>query len=88
MVLQVFRVFLAGALVFWAVGLGPLCWILRDGLGPRSVDSHGVNAVVRFLFTFYWGPVLAALAMLCLLCHRLIRAREDARIDESPDEAL
>jgi len=47
--------------------IGPLCWILRDGLGPSSVDSMGSNAIVRFLFTFYWGPVLVALALLRLL---------------------
>ena len=57
---------LDGVVLFWALGIGPLCWILRDGLGPGAVDSHGAHAVVRFLLTFYWGPVLAALIALRL----------------------
>lgn len=66
--LQVCKGSLAGMLIFWVIGIGPLCWILRDGLGPEAVESHGLVAVIRFLFTFYWGPVLAALSVLYLLC--------------------
>jgi hypothetical protein len=40
--------------------------VLRDGLGPDAVDSHGGPAVARFLMTFYWGPVMVALALLTL----------------------
>ena len=40
--------------------------VLNDGLGPNAVDSHGLHAVTRFCFTFYWGPVLAALIALRL----------------------
>ena len=43
---------------------GPICWILRDGLGPDAVDSHGWQAVARFLRTFYWGPITVLLALL------------------------
>jgi hypothetical protein len=62
-------------LLFWALGLGPLCWILRDGLGPNSVDSHGTDAVARFCLTFYWGPTLLALVALRLLLGRGTRRR-------------
>jgi hypothetical protein len=51
-------------LTVWLVGVGPLTWILRDGLGPGSVDSHGERAAVRFLMTFYWGPVACLLVVL------------------------
>lgn len=55
---------------FWILGIGPLCWILRDGLGPGAIDSQGMHSAVRFLLTFYWGPVLVALAALRLLVRR------------------
>jgi hypothetical protein len=54
---------LDGLLLIWIL-IGPICWILRDGLGPDSVASHGLHAVVRFLLTFYWGALFAALAIL------------------------
>jgi len=57
-------------LVFWVLAIGPFCWLLRNGLGPGSVDSHGADAVVRFLLTFYWGPVVAVLVGLRLLVRK------------------
>jgi hypothetical protein len=56
---------LGGLLLFWVL-IAPLCWVVRDGLGPNAVDSHGLHAVTRFCFTFYWGPVFAALIALRL----------------------
>lgn len=73
---------LGGMLLTWVVGIGPLCWILRDGLGPGSDDSHGWAAVVRFLFTFYWGPVLLVLVTLYALCHRWSRSSEVEQAEE------
>jgi hypothetical protein len=52
------------ALLVWLVGIAPFCWLLRDGLGPRAVQSSGWSAVVRFLLTFYWGPIALALLWL------------------------
>ncbi|MFO0809950.1 MAG: hypothetical protein U0746_15115 [Gemmataceae bacterium] len=48
----------------WVVIVGPLCWILRDGLGPESSDSTGLFAVYRLLGTCWWGPVLGVLIAL------------------------
>ena len=31
-------------LLFWTLAIGPFCWLLRDGLGPDAVDSHGTYA--------------------------------------------
>ncbi len=76
------RVVLGAVLIFWAVGVGPLCWILRDGLGPGSIASQGLKAVVRLFFTFYWGPILVVLSALWLVCHRRSQARE-AGMDET-----
>jgi len=58
---------LQAALICWMM-LAPFAWILRDGLGPDSVESHGLEAVVRALTTFYWGPILLALAAASWLC--------------------
>jgi hypothetical protein len=67
---QAIAAVLDALLMFWALAIGPFCWILRDGLGPGSVDSHGWYAVARFLMTFYWGPTLALLLALRLLVRR------------------
>jgi hypothetical protein len=61
---------LDGLLLAWVVCFGPFCWILRDGLGPGSIDSHGMQAVFRFAMTFYWGPILVGLLLLRLAIHR------------------
>ena len=55
--------FLDALLLFWVVAVAPLCWILRDGLGAGSTDSQGLEAIVRFLSTFYWGSIAAAIAI-------------------------
>jgi hypothetical protein len=45
-------------------------WLLRDGMGPDSIDSHGTVAWVRF-WQMYAGPLLlgtisaAAVVMVC-----------------------
>jgi hypothetical protein len=71
-------------LIFWVLAIGPLCWILRDGLGPNAVDSHGLNATARFLMTFSWGPVLLLLVILRLVVgHFLARCTADAAESES-----
>jgi hypothetical protein len=59
-----------GLLVFWVLGAGPLCWLLRDGLGPDSLDSTGWRTVARFLTTFYWGPVALALLAIGVLARK------------------
>jgi hypothetical protein len=68
---NVLTTLLDGILAAWVIGLGPICWILRDGLGPNSVDSGGAMAVARFLMTLWWGPVLAGLVLLRLAARRL-----------------
>lgn len=51
--------------IFLLLFVGPLAWILRDGLGPEATDSAGWNAIRRMFWTFYWGPAtLTGLVML------------------------
>jgi hypothetical protein len=49
-------------LLLLCLGL-PFAWIMRDGLGSDSVDSSGLEAVMRCLKTFYIGPALGILAI-------------------------
>ena len=53
-------ILLQAALLCW-IFLTPFAWILIDGMGSDSVKSHGLDAVVRALTNFYWGPILLAL---------------------------
>jgi hypothetical protein len=56
------RTILAVGLASWLLA-APLIWILRDGLGPKSVDSTGISAVTRFLAV--WGfPTLVLVVLL------------------------
>lgn len=64
---QVISAVLCGVAVVWGVGVGPLCWVLRDGLGPDATESSGWAAVERFLPTFYWGPVALLLSVCCVI---------------------
>lgn len=48
-------------------------WILRDGLGPESVDSSGIEALRRFLADFWpitmlWG-IMVTIAFGCSVRH-------------------
>ena len=42
----------------------PIAWIIRDGLGPSSVESTGYEAIIRYFKTFYIGPILILLGVL------------------------
>jgi len=57
---------LLAALTAWGL-FGPIAWIVRDGLGPSAVESHGWEAARQFFWTFYWGPVFALLLAAALL---------------------
>jgi hypothetical protein len=56
----ILRVAILGALVTWVL-CAPLVWILRDGLGPDSVESGWTIAAYRF--TVMWGGPALALAV-------------------------
>ena len=55
-----------GLLIFWLICVGPFAWILKDGLGPSSVESSGIDVIWRFWRVFYWGPILMFLGGLVL----------------------
>jgi len=55
------------ALICW-IFMAPFAWILRDGLGPDSVESHGWEALWHAFTFLSWGPILLALLMANWLC--------------------
>ena len=78
MIARALDILVTAVLIAWLF-VGPLAWILRDGLGPDSVPSHGMEAVFRFLTAFYWGPVALGLVALALIFRcRNRRARGQA----------
>ena len=59
------RIVLIGALIAWA-SAAPLAWILRDGLGPDSVDTVGMAALAKFAAGWGTPALILALAILGL----------------------
>jgi hypothetical protein len=57
---QILQTLLLGLLFTWGL-CAPLVWILRDGLGPDSVESGWVRGFYRFAVT--WGGPALALAV-------------------------
>lgn len=79
------RLFLAlccwvcAGLMFLAIS--GLAWVLRDGLGPDSVESHGWVALIRCLRQAGWsllGPVALVLAGVLLYWSDAGRADQGA----------
>jgi hypothetical protein len=61
--------FLSVSVVVNLAQSGLIIWVFRDGLGPDSVTSHGVEAASRFMEDFWLTAILASLPMaLFLLC--------------------
>ena len=56
--------------------VAPFAWILRDGLGPDSVQSTGFAAVGKAFMTFYTGPAILLLAAVRLLLGASIRNKQ------------
>ena len=60
---------LVAGLTVWSM-CGMFAWILRDGLGPDAVESDGWEALTRFFWTYYWGPIFILLAAAAMLWAR------------------
>ncbi len=63
----------------------PFAWLLRDGLGPSSVASSGLEAVMRCMTTFYVGPALAVLVVLVIGSGVFCKVRSKPRPPELPE---
>jgi len=49
--------------------LFPFVWMLRDGLGPGSIESKGTVALYKTFMTFYWGPLTVILLIASFITH-------------------
>jgi len=56
-----------GGVIF--VGLGAWTWLLRDGLGPDSIESNGREAFLRFAEQFW--PIAVFSLLLFTICYFL-----------------
>ncbi|MBB21969.1 MAG: hypothetical protein CMN04_03615 [Roseibacillus sp.] len=59
-------------LLLTLLGVVPFAWILRDGLGPNSVTSNGLDALARAFTTLYAGPALLCLCGLHFLVRHIL----------------
>lgn len=66
---------LRAAFISWLT-ISPLVWIMRDGMGPDSVTSEGLEAVQRAFTAFNYGPIAIALLLANLLVQRRIRGTD------------
>lgn len=41
---------------------GVITWMFRDGMGPDSIETTGIDAVIAFI-TFFWIPILIWIAV-------------------------
>jgi hypothetical protein len=80
--LQILIVLLQAALWTWAACL-PLVWILRDGLGPDSVDSRWPTSVVKFV-TMWSIPALTLAVPLLILSRVERRMRQASKANLAP----
>jgi hypothetical protein len=62
-----------GANLVWS---GAWWWLLRDGLGPDAIQSHGRAALARFMGQFsFVALVLGVEVVLSLSCYVWRRSR-------------
>jgi hypothetical protein len=59
--------FTSDGIVVLALLALPLCWILRDGLGPDAVTSAGLDAIIHTFWTFSIGPILSISVIFSIL---------------------
>lgn len=61
----------------------PISWVWRDGLGPDSVESHGNEAVSRFMKDFVTLAIdstfLFSFGILLCMVASIIRKRHEKR---------
>lgn len=61
------------SLTFTLVLWGVITWLFRDGMGPDSIETTGVDAVVAFT-TFFWMPALIWI-VISWFCWRIWKRR-------------
>ena len=69
MLRKIIKIAADAMLVLSVIVLLPFAWLMRDGLGPDSTTSSGIQALWRWFMTFYSGPILIGLIALAVVCH-------------------
>ena len=64
--------------------LGGWTWLLRDGLGPDSIESSGVEAVRRFMSDFW--PIALFCNFLFAIAFFLARGQSSARLSSHRED--
>jgi hypothetical protein len=64
------------SLTFTLALWGIITWLFRDGLGPDSIETTGIDAVVAFM-KFFWLPVLIWISVIWL-CWRIRKKRNSS----------
>ena len=69
-------------LVLSVIVLLPFAWLMRDGLGPDSTTSSGIQALWRWFMTFYSGPILIGLIALAVVCRCTGRKQQPPAVEQ------
>ncbi len=76
MMWKAIRILIDALLAFTVIALLPFAWLMRDGLGPDSSTSFGMEAAARCFMTFYTGPVVIVLVAVAVFCHNIGKVRQ------------
>jgi len=83
------KVLLSGALLcllLWSTFAALMCWILRDGLGPDAIESHGTTAILRFSATLTPVLIIAGLAITVSIWGYRVSTRRISNRQHAPPE--
>jgi hypothetical protein len=67
---SILLIFVDVILGFLIICVLPFAWILKDGIGPDSVSTTGLEAVRRCFMSFYVGPAILLLTFFDQLLRR------------------
>ena len=78
-----FTVAILNSLLVTGLCFLPIAWIIRDGMGPGSVESNGYQAILKCFKTFYVGPILILLGVLKLSLNIFLVSKHRAEAERN-----
>ena len=78
-----FTVAILNSLLVTGLCFFPIAWIIRDGMGPGSVESNGYEAILKCFKTFYVGPILILLGVLKLSLNIFLISKHRAEAERN-----
>ena len=76
-----FTVAMLNSLLVAGLSFLPITWIIRDGMGPGSIESNGYEAILKCFKTFYVGPILILLGVLKLILNIFLISNHRVKAD-------